>query len=126
MATRIGQGALVLSSVAVAALMAAGCGSRSELSQATSSGAAAPPPAGCSQHTMASDCTQDAACRWLVQGCEYPSPQLALGCFPAADCASNADCGGGTICTMVSYDPCWEKKCDACSALADVCVPPGG
>ena len=78
----------------------------------------------CATLTTEAACVTDAACRWLTPGCDMPVLPMA-GCFPAADCAGDADCTtAGQTCQQVSYNPCYGKKCDACGAPVSVCLAP--
>jgi hypothetical protein len=78
----------------------------------------------CATLTTESGCTTDAACRWLTPGCDMPAVPMA-GCFPVQDCAADMPCAtAGQTCQQVSYDPCYNKPCDACGAQASVCLPP--
>jgi hypothetical protein len=88
-----------------------------------------PPPEYCTTLATEADCgANQPFCRWLVPGCADPGtppPPLAqAGCFPSFDCASSADCQGEAICQEVVYDPCYNKGCDACGAVASLCVGP--
>ncbi|MFT3769771.1 MAG: hypothetical protein QM820_30405 [Minicystis sp.] len=67
-------------------------------------------------------CLGDPACRWLVYpGCPSGQPGFAQGCYPAADCTSDADCGG-SACLTVEVDPCPGADCNACVAEAHICL----
>lgn len=83
---------------------------------------ACPPPSACAKHTTSAACVQDAACRWLVEGCGGIPQPFPPGCYPAADCQSDADCASGT-CKEITFDPCWNGDCNVCSSNAKVCLP---
>lgn len=88
-----------------------------------------PPPEYCYSLTTEADCNlYGDICRWLVPGCADPStPPLPLaqaGCFPSYDCASSAECAAGTTCEQRVYNPCVNLPCDACGAVAMLCVAP--
>ncbi len=78
----------------------------------------------CSSYT-ASDACQSAGCRWLVPGCG--ETVFTPGCFDQTDRTLGAmGCLGGTTCTTVDADPCWDSNCATCSGLAaNVCSGPG-
>lgn len=75
------------------------------------------PADACKLHASSDECQADAACRWLVPGCDAPALP-AEGCFAATDCLA---CGGGEACTQVVVDPCPGADCGSCSAPAWVC-----
>lgn len=78
----------------------------------------------CSTLTTESTCATDAACRWLTPGCGMPALSMA-GCFPVADCTDDTNCTtAGQTCQEISYNPCYNKACDACGAQAKVCLDP--
>lgn len=78
----------------------------------------------CSTLTTEGACNTDAACRWLTPGCGMPALPAA-GCFPIADCAMDSDCTtAGQTCQEMSYNPCYNKACDACGGTAKVCLTP--
>jgi hypothetical protein len=88
-----------------------------------------PPPDTCSTLATEADCAANQSfCRWLVPGCAdpgVPPPPLAqAGCFPSFDCAAGDVCPDGTSCQTVVYDPCYNKDCYGCSAVASLCVGP--
>lgn len=88
-----------------------------------------PPPDYCYSLTTEADCDLNGdVCRWLTPGCADPAtppPPLAqAGCFPSYDCASSAECAAGTTCEQRVYDPCYNLACDACGAVAMLCVAP--
>lgn len=79
----------------------------------------------CSALTEA-QCATDSGCRWITPGCGMPALPMA-GCFPITDCMADTDCTtAGQTCQEVSYDPCYLKACDACSAPAKVCLAAPG
>ncbi len=78
----------------------------------------------CATLTTEGACSTDSACRWLTPGCSM-SPLPMAGCFPAADCVTDTDCTtAGQTCQEFSYNPCYNKNCDACGASAKVCASP--
>jgi hypothetical protein len=78
------------------------------------------PVAGCAG--LDSGACEEAGCRFLTPGCEEPALPEA-GCFDAADCVADDDCGEGLTCQDTIYDPCAGEACDACGASARVCLP---
>jgi hypothetical protein len=77
----------------------------------------------CSLYTQATLCSSDTSCRWLVPGCEdEPLTPFEAGCFPIADCPADG-CGLDQECSSVTYNPCFDAKCEACAAEATVCLP---
>lgn len=71
-----------------------------------------------------SDCTNANGCRWMAYaGCPSSPQDFPQGCYPVADCASDADCPMGSTCTMVEVDPCPSGDCGACTKQAQICVP---
>jgi hypothetical protein len=80
-------------------------------------------PAECSCGLIgdAAACSVMEGCRWLVPGCG-DGPQVAEGCYPAADCQVDA-CPPTDTCVVLGYDPCWNSKCEACGADTGVCQP---
>jgi len=88
-----------------------------------------PPPDACFYAPTEEEClAYGSMCRWLVPGCaDTTAPPPALeqpGCFPSADCASNANCWGEDTCQARVYNPCYNQACDACGATAMVCLAP--
>ncbi|MCA9619343.1 MAG: hypothetical protein KC731_09975 [Myxococcales bacterium] len=84
-----------------------------------------PPPLPCESYLDATSCEADFACRWLVPGCTEPQPAFPEeGCFPKTPCVIGPPdpCGGGSTCTQVIVDPCWNAGCDACYAETTICV----
>jgi len=80
----------------------------------------------CATLTTEGACNTDAACRWLTPGCGMPALPQA-GCFAVMDCAADTDCTtAGDTCQDLSYNPCYNKACDACGGQAKVCLPPPG
>lgn len=79
-----------------------------------------PPPDLCTSLGTKGACEMDASCRWLTPGCG-DTPVLSPGCFTINDCGPGT-CGATELCQTFSYNPCFEKKCDACSAPASLCV----
>ena len=79
-----------------------------------------PPPDFCNGKTTPDACAIDPSCRWLTPGCG-DNPIWAPGCFTATDCGPGT-CAPQQACQAYSYDPCFGKKCDACSATASLCV----
>lgn len=87
---------------------------------------AAPTCGQCSTLTTESMCSTDAGCRWLTPGCGM-GPLPAAGCFATTDCTGDTDCTtAGNTCQEVSYNPCYNKPCNACGGTASVCLPPPG
>ncbi|MDI1432362.1 hypothetical protein [Polyangium sorediatum] len=71
----------------------------------------------------ASQCSSAQGCRWLaVVDCVYEEGGFPQGCYPVDDCASNADCNGGT-CQYTDVNPCPDDSCSTCWAKAVICVP---
>jgi hypothetical protein len=64
-------------------------------------------------------CEAAEGCRWLTPGCDQ-GVTTVTGCFTAVDCTSGG-CGPEAECMTVSYNPCFEKACDACAASAAIC-----
>lgn len=79
-----------------------------------------PPPDYCASLGTQGACATDPSCRWLTPGCG-DIPLAAPGCFTIDDCAPGS-CGPSESCQTFSYNPCFEKKCDACSAPVSLCV----
>ncbi|WP_170229128.1 hypothetical protein [Polyangium fumosum] len=72
-------------------------------------------------------CSHAQGCRWMqwmpIGTCDsLPEGGFPQGCYPVADCASDADCKGGT-CKAVAVDPCPDGDCNMCADLAHLCVP---
>lgn len=73
------------------------------------------------------------ACEWVEPpGCMPPPDGVSLGaagCFPAAQCENDADCGAGYVCEpqMYAAPRCyWEEPlCDACVEQRSLCVERG-
>jgi hypothetical protein len=80
-----------------------------------------PPPDYCTSNNTQSACETDPECRWLTPGCGPETPLWSAGCFTKTDCAPDS-CDPSQICQTFSYDPCFEKGCDACGADAHICV----
>lgn len=93
----------------------------------TAGPASCPAPSPCAKHGQQADCQADTACRWLVGSTcpenEGPPPPFPQGCYPAADCATDADCTGGATCQQVDVDPCPGGDCSACKKAVHICVP---
>jgi hypothetical protein len=79
-----------------------------------------PPPDFCTSNVDQGACEMDASCRWLTPGCG-DIPLWAPGCFTISDCGPG-NCGPSQICQTFSYNPCFNKGCDACGAPASLCV----
>jgi hypothetical protein len=79
-----------------------------------------PPPDYCNSMTTEGACAMNADCRWLTPGCGN-TPLPGAGCFTVADCGPGT-CGPSQICQDFSYNPCFNKGCDACGATASICV----
>jgi hypothetical protein len=86
-------------------------------------GTTCPPPSGCASLGTSAACIQNPSCRWLVTGCSGVPQKFVDGCYPAADCQSNADCVAGTTCQVAIIDPCWAGDCASCASDAWVCMP---
>jgi hypothetical protein len=82
-----------------------------------------PPPVSdyCISNGTQATCETDPACRWLTPGCG-DFPLAAPGCFTTTDCNA-AGCEPGTMCTQVSFNPCFGQNCDACGAETALCFP---
>lgn len=79
-----------------------------------------PPPDYCLTLGNQSSCESDPSCRWLTPGCG-DVPIAAPGCFTINDCGPGT-CGPSEICQKFTYNPCFNKGCDACGAPAQLCV----
>lgn len=79
-----------------------------------------PPPDFCTNLGTQGACEMDAGCRWLTPGCG-DTPILGAGCHTINDCGPGT-CGPTEICQEFSYNPCFNKGCDACGAPASLCV----
>ncbi|MEP7121458.1 MAG: hypothetical protein ABJE95_11130 [Byssovorax sp.] len=79
-----------------------------------------PPPDNCTNLGNQGACETDPSCRWLTPGCG-DVPIGAPGCFTIKDCGPGT-CGPSEICQTFSYNPCFNKGCDACGAPAQLCV----
>lgn len=71
-------------------------------------------------------CSNAQGCRWIQwmpnDACLTPEGGFPQGCYPVDDCASDADCNGGT-CKTVAVDPCPAGGCNLCPQQAQICVP---
>lgn len=82
------------------------------------------PEGQCGAYDSVTGCRDDATCQWLTPSCDDGPNNVTAGCYAKADCASSADaCGDWGTCAKVSYDPCYDAACQACSADIDVCLP---
>ncbi|MDI1484541.1 hypothetical protein [Polyangium sp. y55x31] len=84
------------------------------------------PSSACATLDM-SQCGSTEGCRWLewmpLDKCgQLQEGGFPKGCYPVEDCASDADCNGGT-CTAVEVDPCPAGDCNTCADHAQICVP---
>lgn len=81
------------------------------------------PVSACATFDM-NECFNANGCRWMAHpGCPSVPQSFPQGCYPVADCASDADCLGGGHCQMVEADPCPGADCNACKTQATICVP---
>lgn len=80
------------------------------------------PSSSCAPLAMG-ECTNANGCRWMEYSTCSPVQEFPQGCYPAADCATDADCSGGTTCKMVEADPCPAGDCNVCVAEAHICAP---
>jgi hypothetical protein len=81
-----------------------------------------PPSSPCAAHGDWTSCGQDPACRWLTPGCTGGPPMFEDGCYPAKPCFSDFDCGPYQSCKQITYDPCYMKGCNSCSAPSTLCL----
>lgn len=76
----------------------------------------------CEGYSSVALCQADVSCRWLIPGCAEPPSDFAIGCYPAADCDANS-CPLDQACGTVVFNPCFDSKCNACGADAQICLP---
>jgi len=87
-----------------------------------SSPASCTPTSACAPLDM-SQCNSAQGCRWMAfPKCIFDEGGFPQGCYPVDDCASDADCNGGT-CTAVKARSCPGGECMGCSGEARLCVP---
>ncbi|TKC94708.1 hypothetical protein [Polyangium fumosum] len=81
------------------------------------------PSSACATLDM-SECGNAQGCRWMDFAVCGVKPQggFPQGCYPVDDCATDADCNGGT-CVAAEVHPCPGGACNACMAQAQLCVP---
>jgi hypothetical protein len=75
----------------------------------------------CASYGNSAVCDADTTCRWLVPGCGEGETGFEPACFPIDDCTGDS-CGQDAECITLNHDPCWNSKCGACGADANVCV----
>lgn len=74
----------------------------------------------CRDFSSVEACSASASCQWLWPGCgEAP---IVVGCYPKEGC-DVLGCEESWACSEVSYDPCYNKECDGCSAAYMTCLP---
>jgi hypothetical protein len=75
----------------------------------------------CKEYGSEAACAASTECQWLQEGCGDNPVQT--GCYPKTGCEVSGCPTDDSVCVETSYNPCYNKLCDACGAPYFACLP---